>query len=216
MLQVSASRNGRVKTSTRGLQSPAAERRRNPPEHEHHQRRTAARQRHAVYEPAMAFLDPPCAERVRDERIEAEREAHREDDDPDEERAPDAGGANRFGTDSPDHQRVDDAHRHPAHLRQTTGSASRNIGLNSLRRMCREGCIRQSFYRASSRGSRFRSSRFSFSGLEVQGFHASNRRISRTIEPQNWEPGTGTVQSRPAFSAVEIDVRSSRRGGGAR
>ena len=42
----------------------------------------------AVNQPAMAFVDPPRAERLRDQRVEPEQQAHREHGDGDEQRWP--------------------------------------------------------------------------------------------------------------------------------
>ena len=64
----------------------------------------------------MAFLEAAGAERVRHQRVEPQQQPHREHDDGREHRAADADGPDRLRAEPPDHQRVDDAHRHPTEL----------------------------------------------------------------------------------------------------
>src|SRR4029079_16397059 len=70
----------------------------------------------AVGKPTMTLVDPPGSERMRDQRIEAEQQAHGKDADAHEERTADPDGADRFRADAADHQRIDKSHRHPAQL----------------------------------------------------------------------------------------------------
>src|SRR5262245_64630888 len=65
----------------------------------------------------MTFVLATRAKRVRDERVESQQQAHGEDADRHEERTADADCADRLRTNAADHQRVDDAHRHPAEFR---------------------------------------------------------------------------------------------------
>src|SRR4051812_24324655 len=99
------------------IEAPSAERGR---EREHNQRdrdRENKTQGDAVRKPAMTLIDPAGSECMRDQRIEAEQQAHRKDADAHEKRAADAHGADRFWADPAHHQRIDEPHRHPAELR---------------------------------------------------------------------------------------------------
>ena len=73
----------------------------------------------------MAFLDPACAERLRHQRVEAEKKPHPEYRDGDERVAADTGRADRFGAERADHDRVDDPHRDPTQLGEDHGTRQR-------------------------------------------------------------------------------------------
>jgi len=61
-------------------------------------------------------IDAPRAERLRDERVEAEQQAHREHRDGEEDHARETRRGDRVGPETPDHQRIDGAHRDPSDL----------------------------------------------------------------------------------------------------
>jgi hypothetical protein len=100
-----------------GIESPPAK---VPRESDHDRgRRHRHNQAHddAVQQPAMAVLETTGAERLRHQRIEAEQQAHRKDDDAHEQRAADTDGADGFRAQPSDHERVHHAHGHPSELR---------------------------------------------------------------------------------------------------
>ena len=75
----------------------------------------------AVQQPAVAVAVIAGAVGLRHQRVEPEQQAHAEDREGDVDRVADAGGADRRRSERRDHDRVDDAHAHPAELGQHDG-----------------------------------------------------------------------------------------------
>jgi len=73
----------------------------------------------------MTLAELTRAVRLRDERVEAEQQPHREHTDRDEQHAAEADGTNRVRTKASDHQRIHDPHRHPSELRHHHGRGER-------------------------------------------------------------------------------------------
>jgi hypothetical protein len=72
----------------------------------------------AVHQPAMAVIEPIGSVALRDKRVEAEQQPHREYTDAHEDRAADADSTDRLRSQWPHHERIDDPHRHPRKLRE--------------------------------------------------------------------------------------------------
>ena len=72
----------------------------------------------ALPQPAPAGVVIAGAEGLRDDRVEAEQDPHAAGDQGEEQDAGEADAADGFRPERADHQRVDDAHRHPADLGQ--------------------------------------------------------------------------------------------------
>ena len=82
-------------------------------------------------------LELTGAERLRHERVEAEKHAHAEDGGREEQDAAKPHGANGLRCEPADHERVDDAHEHPAELGDDDRPGERQRG-GKLRPCARE------------------------------------------------------------------------------
>ena len=78
-------------------------------------------EREAVKQPPVTLVDAPRAERLRHERVESEQQSHPEEADGGEHAAAEARRADGLRAERPDHQRVDDAHAHPADFGEDDG-----------------------------------------------------------------------------------------------
>ena len=89
-----------------------------PPQRGHHRDGRDGGQHAPVDEPATTFVEAPRPERLGDEGVESEQQAHPEDGQGHEQAGSETDGADRGRAKGSDHEGVDHAHGHPAELRK--------------------------------------------------------------------------------------------------
>ena len=101
-----------------GIQTPEMQSGDQCEQNGHHGNGQRQAERDAVHQPAMAVIEPIGTVALRHERVEAEQHPHGEDTHAHEDGTADADSTDRLRSQWPDHERIDDPHRHPRELRE--------------------------------------------------------------------------------------------------
>ena len=128
------------------VEAPRVNRDEGEPRHEHDGGRHEQREDHALMQPPHAVVEASGAGGAGDERIEAEHQPRAENHDRREHAAAHARCGNRCRPEPSDHDRVDEAHAHPADFSEDNGAGETEEGT--------ELCEHVTGYRLPSTGSR--------------------------------------------------------------